>query len=181
MAQRPDIQQRVLQEVHHTLSDTPPHTWTAELLSPSNMPLLNACIQETLRLWPAAVAQSRMTKEDTVLGEYLFPKGSLISLDIYALHRHEGIWPRPAEWLPERWLPEHHGSLGPRRSNAFLPFGVGARSCLGRVLAMMEMQVLAASVLREFAVEPDAERMPEAAVAMTIKGKDGVWVVARAR
>lgn len=180
LAKRPDIQQHVAAEIRQQLGDAPAHTWTADQLK-SNMPWLNGCINETLRLWPAGGAQARMTKEDTIIDGYLCPKGSMVSLDIYALHRHEGIWPQPTEWLPERWLPDHQETLGPRKSNAFLPFGAGARTCIGRYLATMEMQVLTASLLRDFELQPDPVRVPEPSVALTIKTKNGVWLVARER
>jgi hypothetical protein len=54
---------------------------------------------------------------------------------------NEAVWPRPDEWLPERWLPEASQQLGPSALDAFQPFSAGPRACIGRYFALLELQV----------------------------------------
>jgi cytochrome P450 len=60
---------------------------------------------------------------------------------IHMCCRHPDFWPRPFEFLPERWLPSNIKALGPQHPDAFVPFSAGSRSCIGRYFAMLEMQV----------------------------------------
>ena len=59
-------------------------------------------------------------------------------LNQYSLHRNPAYWPRPLEFLPERWLGGKAGAgLAPRHPDAFIPFGAGPLSCLGRQYAQV--------------------------------------------
>ena len=57
------------------------------------------------------------------------------------MRRHEEFWPRPDEFLPQRWLPDQQAELGAKHPNAFAPFSQGPRSCVGRYFAVLELQV----------------------------------------
>ena len=62
--------------------------------------------------------------------------GTRIFLNQYSLHRHPAYWPRPLEWLPERWL-EGGEALAARHPGAYIPFGAGPLSCIGRQYAQV--------------------------------------------
>jgi cytochrome P450 len=105
-------------------------------LSSSPLPLfpssafLDAVINETLRLYPAAPAGLRMATKDLDYKGFHIPKGSLLAYSIYATHRQEEIFPDALQFKPERWL-------GNKKPDTFdyLPFGYGARYCIGARLA----------------------------------------------
>lgn len=80
--------------------------------SPARLPYLHACINETLRLYPPGTDTARFSAADLDLGGLFVPKGSLLLLNNYSLHRHERLWPRPNEWLPERWIPGEAEAAG---------------------------------------------------------------------
>ena len=72
------------------------------------------------------------------------PCGTVIGTPIYALHHNEQYFPQPYEFVPERWL-EHkeegvEGKESPR--DAFTPFSIGARGCIGKSVAYMEMRLV---------------------------------------
>uniref|UniRef100_A0A182SXX3 Cytochrome P450 n=1 Tax=Anopheles maculatus TaxID=74869 RepID=A0A182SXX3_9DIPT len=69
------------------------------------------------------------------------------------LQRSEKYFRRAAEYLPERWLSERPGDVPSAKDSnpfIFLPFGFGARSCIGKRLAMMEMEIITARLVRQF-------------------------------
>lgn len=101
--------------------------------------------------------------------------------NIWAMHRHPDIWPQAEEWLPQRWMPEGAAAgLAPKAKNAFLPFSTGARSCIGRSYAMLQM-VLATAVLLgqgiRFTTLPGRQQPPRLAKSLTMYAEDGVWLV----
>ncbi len=55
----------------------------------------------------------------------------------HVLHYDPAVWVQPERFLPQRWLAETRGSLGPNDPNAYAPFGLGARMCVGHKLATL--------------------------------------------
>uniref|UniRef100_A0A383VRC8 Cytochrome P450 n=1 Tax=Tetradesmus obliquus TaxID=3088 RepID=A0A383VRC8_TETOB len=178
LARRPQAQQAVRQELQQVLEDTP-----IDQLQPdafSSLPYLTGCINECLRLYPAAPGLARIPQQDAVLGPHLVPQGLPVVVDFFSCHRHPEFWPRASEWLPERWLPSNLKALGPQHPDAFMPFSAGSRSCIGRYFAMLEMQVMLAVVLRQLsfaAVGGEGSGQAAAAQSFTLKSRDGLRVV----
>lgn len=118
-------------------------------------PLLNASINEALRLVPAINGHGshRKVVTDTILEGTRIPKGTLVSADPYTLHRDPKSWAFPDEFRPERWL---EGSNGPgtpfEKDNrgAWRPFLVGPRVCLGREMALQSLRLSTAKIVYMF-------------------------------
>ena len=108
---------------------------------------LRAVVSETLRLYPPAWWFARRALEDDVIGGVTVPAGSSLLLSPWALHRHPDFWPRPLAFAPWR-------HLAPVDKFAFQPFGAGPRSCIGKNLAVLELQALAAMILLSFDLTP---------------------------
>lgn len=83
-----------------------------------------------------------------------FPtEGCVVWDGTFAIHRNATLWPRPTEFVPERWLTtDPEDPLHPPR-NAYRPFEQGPRSCVGQHLAMTEMKMVVALVVRELELE----------------------------
>jgi cytochrome P450 len=142
------------------------------------MTYLTACVNESLRMYPPAPDTLRVAAEDTVLaGQVAVPKGALIMTCFYALHHNEALFEKEGEWIPERWMPDGPKELQPRAKDALMPFGAGARTCLGRQYAMLAMPVLLAQILGRVRVGR-AEGAPEARIgqALVAKSVDGIYV-----
>ncbi|KKY24317.1 putative cytochrome p450 monooxygenase [Diplodia seriata] len=113
------------------------------------LPLLNAVVNETLRMYGAAPGSLPRTVPPggaTLAGHFL-PAGTTVSTQAWSLHRDEGLWPDPERFDPYRWL-----SLPPNTSPSsmsFMPFGAGTRICLGLHLALMELRLATAVFFRE--------------------------------
>lgn len=106
-------------------------------------------INETMRSRPVIPMVGRRPTVDWQLGDYGVPAGSGIALSILLVHHREDLYPRAAEFLPERWEGHKPGTY------TWLPFGGGTRRCLGAALAMAELRVAIPEIARRFDLMPD--------------------------
>lgn len=106
-------------------------------------------IHETMRSRPVIPIVGRRPRIDWQLGDYGVPAGTGIALSILLVHHREDLYPRAAEFLPERWEGHKPGTY------TWLPFGGGTRRCLGAALAMAELKVAIPEIARRFDLMPD--------------------------
>ncbi|XP_065083608.1 cytochrome P450 CYP12A2-like [Ochlerotatus camptorhynchus] len=123
-------------------------------LTPENMrnlPYLRACIKEGLRLCPPTAGNVRAAGKDLVLQGYQIPKGTDVAMASMILMQENQFVDRAKEFLPERWLKED-GYPNAKDAHPFLylPFGFGSRTCIGRRLAMLEMEMIVSRITRQF-------------------------------
>ena len=99
------------------------------------LPILNGIINETLRLCPPLLEFQRVAKKDcTLLNTGIkIPKGTAIAIRPQALHFDPEYFDQPAVFNPER---QHESN------DAFLPFGVGNRLCVGMRFAQVSFSLL---------------------------------------
>lgn len=116
-----------------------------------------AVIQEAFRLYPPGWLTSRRVESPTLLGGYPLKPGSILIISQYALHRDPRLWAEPDRFDPGRFL---GGGPGRQHKFAFLPFGAGPRICIGRGVAMMELKLILALLLRRFRFEPTDAASP---------------------
>lgn len=112
------------------------------------LPLLNATIKETLRLYGAAPGSlpRSVPAGGATLASCFIPEGTTVSTQSYTIHRDGDVFPDPEVFNVQRWL----GDGDTRRMEmAFSPFGAGARTCLGIHLAYMELRIAAAEFFRK--------------------------------
>ena len=110
---------------------------------------LTATIQETLRRRPVLPSTApRMVKQPIEVGGWHYPTGVSLVANAYLLHHDADVYPDPYAFRPERFLEEPPGTY------TWIPFGGGRRRCLGSSFAMLEMQVVIASILRDFELQP---------------------------
>ncbi|WP_372506195.1 cytochrome P450 [Actinomadura madurae] len=88
--------------------------------------------------------------EDLRLGDYTVPAGTTIFYPFWAVHMNPEYWPDPERFDPGRFTPE--ASAG-RPRLAYIPFGLGPRSCEGAALAMVEAELVLAILLKRFRFE----------------------------
>jgi cytochrome P450 family 135 len=117
---------------------------------------LKAVVQECLRVRPVVVDTARVLLEPLDLDGFRIPAGWWIATAIPAVHMHPGVWADPETFRPERFLGER---VPP---HAWIPFGGGQRRCIGSQLALLEMEVVIAEVVRRLRLRP-ANTRPEPA------------------
>jgi cytochrome P450 len=107
-----------------------------------------AAIDETMRLYPPAFLIARAAyAADTVAGLPI-RKNDVILIAPWLLHRHEKLWRDPNAFIPQRFMPP---APAPDRF-AYLPFGVGARVCIGAHFALVEATLALARIIGAFRV-----------------------------
>lgn len=143
LAKHPNIQNKVLKEVDNADLDSD------DLMQClSKLTYTKQCIEEALRLYPPAYVIDRTAISDDIIKGQSFPKGSLVLMSIYELHRSSAFWDAPEEFNPDRF----DVSLKRDYSNYYYPFGAGPRMCVGNNFAMYEMIITIAQIIKQFQI-----------------------------
>lgn len=142
LAKHPAATANLDAELHAVLGGRPP-----TLADLPNLPYTAAVIDETLRLYPPAWRIGRETAQDVELGGYLIPKGSVVGLSQWVVQRDPRWFLQPNQFIPDRWL----GGLAKRIPKyAYFPFGGGQRICIGQQFALMEANLVLATIVQRF-------------------------------
>jgi cytochrome P450 len=137
---------------------------------------IEATIVETMRSRPVIPLIGRRVTVPWRLGEYGVPAGTAVAMSILLLHHREDLYPRPFDFLPERWLGRKPGTY------EWIPFGGGIRRCLGAALAMAEQRVVLEAMARRLDLETE-DPAPERALHrnVTMIPAHGARVIVRSR
>ncbi|MCP4068975.1 MAG: cytochrome P450 [Phycisphaeraceae bacterium] len=120
---------------------------------------LEAAILETLRLYPPVWSNERQATVAIELANHQWAIGDRAVLSVYRLHRDPALWPDPDRFDPDRFIDPEGGPRRPPHRFAYLPFGAGRHLCVGRNLALLEMNRILRTILGGFRIEfedPDA-------------------------
>ncbi|EAW11077.1 cytochrome P450 [Aspergillus clavatus NRRL 1] len=121
-------------------------------IAADKQPYLDAVIKETLRLFaPLPGTEPRFADTDQIIDGYSIPKGTVVSMSPYTLHRNARVFQDPTRFNPDRWLGDAEAVAEMKRW--FWAFSSGGRMCIGMHLAMAEMTTLLASVYRTYKTE----------------------------
>ena len=133
---------------------------------------------EALRLYPPIVAISRAAVGPDDLAGTRIARGTIVVVAPYVLHRHRLLWDRPDLFDPNRFL----GSAGAKIDRfAYLPFGVGARICIGAAFALQEATLVLARIVKNFTPELRLGHAVWPLHRVTLKPKGGLPMVLRTR
>lgn len=168
LMQHPQARQRIR---HELSSVCPDGVLSAARLK--QLVYLDACIQESMRLYPAAPTLSRNLTRPLALRSLVLPAGVIAWACIRLAHKRPETWPEPEAFRPERFLEDNKVS-----PNEFLPFGGGPRRCIGMAFAALEMSTVAAEVLlkAELSLAKEARPLPVLR-GISIAPADGLPVV----
>uniref|UniRef100_A0A8C7Y8R3 Steroid 21-hydroxylase n=2 Tax=Oryzias sinensis TaxID=183150 RepID=A0A8C7Y8R3_9TELE len=138
---RPEIQNKVYEELC-----TVPEGRYPKYSDRQRLPVLCALVNEVLRLRPVAplAVPHRAVRNSSIAG-FFIPKNSVIIPNLFGAHHDPAVWSEPYSFKPERFLEGGGGS-----TRALVPFGGGARLCLGESVAKMELFLFTAYLLRDF-------------------------------
>lgn len=129
----PEVAARLARELAALGADPAPDALAAQ-------PYLDAVCAETLRLHPVVTEASRLLRKPLVVRGYEIPAGVSVAASIALIHAREDIYPEPERFRPERFLERKFGIF------EFLPFGGGARRCIGGAFSMYEMKIVIGTI-----------------------------------
>ncbi|WP_392532898.1 cytochrome P450 [Nostoc sp. C117] len=135
---KPKVYERVLDELD-SLGDSP------DPMKIFQLPYLTAVCNETMRIYPIGIMTlPRVVQEPVeILGHQLEPGTKVIGC-IYLAHQRPDLYPQPKEFKPERFLERQFSPY------EFLPFGGGARGCIGQALATLEIKLVLATIISKY-------------------------------
>ncbi len=137
----------------------------------ARLDLANRVVRETVRLHPAGVLSPREAAADLTVGEYLIPKGTLILWSAHLAGRNAVAWPDPLRFDPDRFVGLDDDQRA-RADMAWVPFGRGARNCIGFALAQMELTLIVARLAQRLDLAPVSSKIP-APVGMVVNRPTG--------
>ena len=135
---------------------------------------LDAAIFETLRLYPPVWSNEREAIEATELANRSWAVGDRAVLSVYRLHRDPALWPEPDRFDPDRFLDPEGGAWRPPHRFAYLPFGAGRHLCVGRNLALLEMNRILRAIVARFRIEFDEPDSIEPILGVVIRASTPV-------
>ncbi|KAM7331743.1 hypothetical protein ACRRTK_008451 [Alexandromys fortis] len=150
LATHPDVQKKLQDKIDVALPNKAPATYDALV----QMEYLDMVVNETLRLYPVGGRLERICKTDVEINGVLIPKGTVVMVPTYALHKDPKCWPEPEEFRPERFSKKNQDNIDPY---SYQPFGSGPRNCLGMRFALMSIKVALVRVLQNFSFQPCEE------------------------
>jgi cytochrome P450 len=125
----------------------------------AQLKLTDRFLRESMRLYPAAHGMNRSTRNEEILAGYHIPAGSWLEVSIWGIHHSPAVWQQPEMFDPERFdIPAGQFPGGHRY--AWMPFGAGPRACIGMQIAMLEIPIVIAAVLRSFVLETPLSSVP---------------------
>ncbi len=153
LSRHQDIQEKLYEEVSDVLQDDVLPRGKNQILK--SFPYLRAVIQETLVLKSPTPFVILETNEDTVVDTIMIPEKTIVvvmnrysDMQRYGIEHHD-------DFDPERWLDFKEGGCSLRSNSNFnLAFGYGPRLCIGKSLAMIEMVLIAAMMVKNFKILP---------------------------
>jgi cytochrome P450 len=167
LAKHPEIREKVEAEAQgadrHALAD-----W------PEQLPWTRAVIEEAMRLYPPASTLSRQALAEDRIGDVTIPKGALVIVSPYIVHRHKTLWDAPDYFMPERFLPGAREAIDRFQ---YLPFGAGPRVCVGLRFAMLEAVIILTEVIRRLRLDWPARQPLQPMERITLRPDPGLVMV----
>jgi len=130
---------------------------------------MNAVINESMRLYPAAWMTDRVALKDDQFGKYSFPKGTIVIPFFFGVHRNKAYWENETTFDPERFISGDHSEA--KKIKHFFPFGSGPRMCIGNNFAMAEMSFILYECMKKFTFT-STEKKPEMRPLITLRPRN---------
>jgi pentalenene oxygenase len=158
LSDEPSIEEKLLEDMARGGTECPAHggerpSYTVRFL------------MEVLRLYPPIWITCRKTRASVTLGDYSLPEGMNVIFSSYMLHRDPDRYPDPTRFDPDRWLSVRPGFAD---GTLYIPFGIGARACIGEPFAWQELDVILGAVMRGWRLRTEPGSRVHAAAETTL-------------
>lgn len=173
LSQHRDVADRLHDEIDRVLGGRAPHFEDFD-----SLPYAEQVVKEAMRLYPPVFAVARKAAADTRIGDYFVPAGSEVGIWIYMAH-HDARWfPQPETFDPGRFADPESVQ---RMKHAYLPFGLGARTCIGRTFATIEAVLILVTVAQRYRLSLAPNQRVALKPRVTLTPKFGMKMIAHTR
>ncbi len=166
LSEQPELQARIAQEARAALADG-----TRDPALPERLPLLRQALDETLRLYPSAPRLDRQAVANDEIDGHPVAPGDIVSIWPWIIHRHTKLWDDPDAFDIGRFAPSRKRE---RHRFQYLPFGAGARVCVGARFATYEALTILAHWLSVWEFKPIAGRVVRTSGMVTLRPSNGL-------
>jgi len=134
----------VLEKAQREINEHIGHDRLMDEADLAQLPYLRSILNETLRMYPPApLLVPHESSEECLVGGFRIPRGTMLSVNMWAIQNDPKIWPDPTKFRPERF----DNREGGRDEFKLMPFGHGRRSCPGEGLALRVVGLALGSLL----------------------------------
>lgn len=134
--------------------------------------------RETLRLYPPLAFIPRVALKAGRVRDIAVPAGAMVMISPWIMHRHRALWRDPECFDPDRFLPAREKELV---QNAYLPFGLGQRLCVGAAFATIESVLILARLLRRYDFQAITPKSVRPVARLTTRSAQDIQVSIRRR
>jgi pentalenene oxygenase len=172
-AEHPEVKDQLHAEVDRVLNGAP-----ATYADLPHLEVAGRIINETLRLRPPGWIFTRVTTREVQMGRYRCPAGTAVIYSQYLAHHRPDVFRDPDRFDPDRWRHDRRGSPPP---GAFVPFGAGARKCIGDTFATTEATLALATIAAQWSLKPSPGMSIRSTPGGLVLRPDGLRMVMAAR
>lgn len=173
LSQAPAVEARLHAELDSVLGGHSP-----TLADVPKLVYTRAIFDEALRLYPPVPILPREAVREEMYRNVRIPKGSLIFVVPWLLHRHKKLWDKPDAFIPERFLPENSGSIS---KFAYIPFSIGPRICAGMSFGLTEAILCLATLAQKFKLRLQPGYVVNPVCRLTLRPEGGMPMTIHAR
>jgi cytochrome P450 len=166
LSQAPEVEAKLHAELDRVLAGRPPTF--------ADLPKLvytRAIFDEALRLYPPVPILPREAVREEFFKTFRIPKGSLVFVVPWLLHRHKKLWHKPDHFIPERFLPENSGSIS---KFAYIPFSIGPRICAGMSFGLTEAVLCLAALAQKYRLRLEKNYVVNPVCRLTLRPEGGL-------
>lgn len=172
LSQSPRVTAKLHEELDRVLAGRTP-----SFADVANLPYTKAIIEETLRLYPPVPILARQAMEDATLSNTHVPKGSIVMVVPWLMHRNPNLWDKPDAFWPERFLED---SKRPNKYG-YVPFSIGPRICAGLQFGMTKSILSLATLASKFDLELKPGEDIQPVCRLTLRPGDALPMILQAR
>jgi cytochrome P450 len=173
LSQAPDVEAKLHAELDSVLAGRP-----ATLADVRGLVYTRAVLDEALRLYPPVPILPREAIQDEEFQGIPIPKGSLVFVVPWLLHRHRKLWELPDHFIPERFLPENAEKIS---KFSYVPFSIGPRICAGASFGLTEAILCLATLAQKFQLRLAPGHVVKPVCRLTLRPEGGLPMTVHAR
>jgi cytochrome P450 len=168
LAQNPQVEARLHEEIDRVLRDRLPETKDLP-----NLSYTSQIVTEAMRLYPPAYVIARQAAQDVEIGGVRLPAGSTFIMSQWVVHHDPRWFEDPERFYPERWENDFAKRIP---DFAYFPFGGGPRMCIGKPFALQEAALVLAAIARQYHLDLDPGQKIVPQPSLTLRPRGGIHV-----